>query len=107
MIKPTNEPRAAPADALPLKKNVPPAMKKAVQHEEAQLDKALKATFPASDPVAELPVCRESQKMLESEDLLLDIALALTFPASDPIAVAISCMPKAKAARPQTDEVNM
>jgi hypothetical protein len=57
---------------------------------EALLDEAIELTFPASDPIAELPVDSNSKKAEQCEDedeILLDEAILLTFPASDPIAV--------------------
>jgi hypothetical protein len=56
-------------------------------HEEKLLDHALKGTFPASDPVAELPVEEKLSEKQEAEEQLLDDAVEMTFPASDPISV--------------------
>lgn len=56
--------------------------------EEDQLDRAVENTFPASDPVAELPSSASSSRIIDSEDAMLDEAIEMTFPASDPIAVA-------------------
>ena len=59
--------------------------------DEALLDEAVDQTFPASDPVAELPAHAAGQSHLvceEEEEELLDEAIELTFPASDPIAIA-------------------
>jgi hypothetical protein len=60
-----------------------------VQREEALLDEAIEQTFPASDPIAELPASPESEKTAQCKDedeALLDEAIEETFPASDPIA---------------------
>ena len=57
------------------------------KHEEALLDKAVENTFPASDPIAEVPAKASSTKVIDSEDAELDKAIEMTFPASDPIAV--------------------
>jgi hypothetical protein len=62
----------------------------AVKREESLIDEAVELTFPASDPVAELPASAESEKAAQCHDCqedLLDEAVELTFPASDPIAV--------------------
>lgn len=58
--------------------------------QEALLDEAVDQTFPASDPVAELPTHAMRQHLVceDEEEELLDEAIELTFPASDPIAVA-------------------
>jgi hypothetical protein len=56
-------------------------------HEEKLLDHALKGTFPASDPVAELPVEEKLSEKQEAEEQLLDDAVEMTFPASDPVSV--------------------
>jgi hypothetical protein len=56
-------------------------------HEEKLLDHALKGTFPASDPVAELPVTEKLSEKHKAEELLLDDAVEMTFPASDPVSV--------------------
>ena len=60
-----------------------------VQREENLLDEALIQTFPASDPVAEMPVSCDSEKNLVDDAMehLLDEAISMTFPASDPIAI--------------------
>lgn len=58
------------------------------RREEAQLDKAVENTFPASDPVAEVPAQASSTKVIDSEDAELDKAIEMTFPASDPVAVS-------------------
>jgi len=57
-------------------------------HEERVLDKALEATFPASDPVAELPAQGHLTEKEIVKETLLDDALELTFPASDPTSIA-------------------
>jgi hypothetical protein len=56
-------------------------------HDEKMLDHALKGTFPASDPVAELPVTEKQSEKHKAEELLLDDAVEMTFPASDPVSV--------------------
>jgi hypothetical protein len=56
-------------------------------HDEKMLDHALKDTFPASDPVAELPVDNKPTEKEEAEEQLLDDAVEMTFPASDPVSV--------------------
>lgn len=58
------------------------------RREEALLDAAVEDTFPASDPVAELPAVASSTKVIDSEDRRLDEAIEATFPASDPVAVS-------------------
>ncbi|MBC7514068.1 MAG: hypothetical protein H7234_06490 [Herminiimonas sp.] len=58
------------------------------RHEEALLDAAVEDTFPASDPVAELPAAASSTKVIDSEDRQLDKAIEATFPASDPVAIS-------------------
>ena len=56
-------------------------------HDEKMLDHALKGTFPASDPVAELPVDEKPSDKQKAEERLLDDAVEMTFPASDPVSV--------------------
>lgn len=56
-------------------------------HDEKMLDHALKGTFPASDPVAELPVTEKPSEKQNAEERLLDDAVEMTFPASDPVSV--------------------
>lgn len=56
-------------------------------HDEKMLDRALKGTFPASDPVAEMPVDEKPSEKKQAEESLLDDAVEMTFPASDPISV--------------------
>lgn len=56
-------------------------------HEEHLLDDALAKTFPASDPVAEMPVESPATEGDEAKETLLDTALEMSFPASDPISV--------------------
>lgn len=56
-------------------------------HDEKMLDHALKGTFPASDPVAELPVRERQSDKDKAEEKLLDDAVEMTFPASDPVSV--------------------
>lgn len=61
-----------------------------VQREEFLLDEAIELSFPASDPIAELPASAVPEEMAQCSDEdegLLDEAIELTFPASDPIAV--------------------
>lgn len=62
----------------------------AASHEEHLLDKALDDTFPASDPVAELPTDQEMSSEEQAQETLLDTALEMSFPASDPISVETS-----------------
>ncbi|MGH8809648.1 MAG: hypothetical protein ACREX0_17380 [Noviherbaspirillum sp.] len=74
---------------LPQRNAVSPPASEASKHEERLLDEALEESFPASDPIAELPPGLGEVKggaELHEEDLL-DEALEETFPASDPIAV--------------------
>lgn len=56
--------------------------------EERQLDDALEQTFPASDPVAEMPTETVASEGEVAKETLLDIAIEMTFPASDPISVS-------------------
>ncbi|MDB5760258.1 MAG: hypothetical protein JWM30_3547 [Burkholderia sp.] len=56
-------------------------------HDEKMLDHALKGTFPASDPVAELPINEKPSDKHKAEERLLDDAVEMTFPASDPVSV--------------------
>lgn len=64
------------------------------EHEEALLDEAVEETFPASDPVAELPhrhsIDQHGSASTDEEEELLDDAIEMTFPASDPIAIPSS-----------------
>lgn len=60
----------------------------AIAHEERLLDSALKQTFPASDPVAELPVACPLNPSEQVKESLLDDAIEFSFPASDPISVS-------------------
>lgn len=61
-------------------------------HEENLLDNALDDTFPASDPVAEVPLATEKsgQKSVQqtAKEELLDVGIEMTFPASDPVSVS-------------------
>lgn len=68
---------------------------------EKELDSALKDTFPASDPVADVQPGKtkrakrergsgEEAAITEEGEELLDDAVSMTFPASDPIAVQSS-----------------
>lgn len=61
------------------------------QRQEALLDDAIELSFPASDPVAELPQAQVPAGARDSQEALLDEAIELTFPASDPIAVSTPC----------------
>jgi tryptophan synthase alpha subunit len=54
---------------------------------EHTLDDALELTFPASDPVAEMPMETAASEGDVAKETLLDIAIEMTFPASDPISV--------------------
>ena len=56
-------------------------------HDEKMLDHALRGTFPASDPVAELPVSEKPSEKQKAEEELLDDGVEMTFPASDPVSV--------------------
>lgn len=63
------------------------------EHEEALLDEAVDESFPASDPVAEMPATHGSQQYgagSDEEEDSLDQAIEMTFPASDPIAIPSS-----------------
>lgn len=82
---------------LPQKNAIAPQADTNSEHEERLLDEALEETFPASDPITELPVkspegaeplSAEEEERLHEEHLL-DEALEETFPASDPIAVHV------------------
>lgn len=57
-------------------------------HEEHQLDKALAQTFPASDPVAEMPTETTVSEEAKAKEDLLDVGIEMTFPASDPVSVS-------------------
>jgi hypothetical protein len=57
-------------------------------HEERLLDSALKQTFPASDPVAEMPEETELPQEQKAKESLLDVGIEMTFPASDPVSVS-------------------
>ncbi len=57
-------------------------------HGERMLDEALDDTFPASDPVAELPTPSKLTEKEVVKEGLLDDALEFTFPASDPISIS-------------------
>lgn len=59
-------------------------------HEERMLDKALAHTFPASDPVAELPTTTAKSEGEQAKEDLLDDGIEMTFPASDPVSVSSS-----------------
>lgn len=63
------------------------------KHTEALLDEAVDESFPASDPVAEMPSTHGSQQYgagNDEEEEMLDHAIEMTFPASDPIAMQSS-----------------
>jgi hypothetical protein len=74
---------------LPLNEKVPAENPRPLPktHEEKTLDSALKQTFPASDPVAEMPVEEVKSEQENAKESLLDDAIEMTFPASDPISV--------------------
>ncbi|MBK4738550.1 hypothetical protein [Noviherbaspirillum pedocola] len=55
--------------------------------DEKTLDHALKATFPASDPVAECMPKEEVSAKEQAEEGLIDSAVEMTFPASDPVSL--------------------
>lgn len=61
------------------------------EHNEDLLDEAVEDTFPASDPIAELPHSHSTEHhstaQSDEEEELLDDAIEMTFPASDPIAI--------------------
>ncbi len=59
------------------------------RREDALLDDAIELSFPASDPIAELPHTAGAKQVCDSEEALLDAAIELTFPASDPVAISI------------------
>lgn len=59
-------------------------------HDQKLLDSALQQTFPASDPVAEIPVDIPASQEEKAKETLLDTALEMSFPASDPISVQSS-----------------
>jgi hypothetical protein len=59
-------------------------------HDEKLLDSALKQTFPASDPVAEMPCDTPMPTEEKAKESLLDNAIEMSFPASDPISVQSS-----------------
>jgi hypothetical protein len=62
----------------------------AAVHDEHLLDNALDDTFPASDPVAELPASAHLTEKEMVKEELLDDALEFTFPASDPLSISSS-----------------
>lgn len=64
-----------------------PVSPKAASHEEHLLDDALAKTFPASDPVAEVPTEPDVSENEKARETLLDTAIEMSFPASDPISV--------------------
>ncbi|MEC5216875.1 hypothetical protein RCH09_001829 [Actimicrobium sp. GrIS 1.19] len=68
----------------------------AVARAEHHLDQALGNSFPASDPVADLPKEEPADTETATQDALehrLDEAVAMTFPASDPIAISVDPAP--------------
>ena len=72
-------------------------------HDEKMLDRALKNTFPASDPVAELPVNDEPSDKEKAEERLLDDAVEMTFPASDPVSVDANSITRIEKAPEKVD----
>ncbi len=60
----------------------------AESHQEHLLDNALAHTFPASDPVAELPTAITKSEGEKAKEDLLDDGIEMTFPASDPVSVS-------------------
>lgn len=93
------------------KKDLPSSRKDAVEgktpanesHDEKMLDQALKGTFPASDPVAELPVTEKKSEKEMAEETLLDEAVEMTFPASDPISVDANSITRIEKAPEKAD----
>lgn len=76
--------------AAPVTQVKPPKSADAALHGEQVLDDALEDTFPASDPVAELPTPPNLTKKEKVKETLLDDALEFTFPASDPLSISSS-----------------
>ena len=72
-------------------------------HDEKMLDHALKGTFPASDPVAELPVNEKLSEKQKAEEGLLDDAVEMTFPASDPVSVGPNSITRIEKAPDKVD----
>ena len=72
-------------------------------HGEKMLDHALKGTFPASDPVSELPVNEKPSEKRKAEEDLLDDAVEMTFPASDPVAVGPNTITRIEKAPDKVD----
>ena len=62
------------------------------EHQESLLDSALDDTFPASDPVENVPAkpAKSGQKSVQqtAKEELLDVGIEMTFPASDPVSVS-------------------
>lgn len=62
------------------------------EHQESLLDNALDDTFPASDPVAEVPLATEKSGIKRvqqtAKEELLDVGIEMSFPASDPVSVS-------------------
>jgi hypothetical protein len=81
--------KTAPHPAPVTQVTPPKAVDEAV-HDEHLLDNALDDTFPASDPVAELPAPADLTEKEMIKEELLDDALELTFPASDPLSISSS-----------------
>ena len=73
------------------------------QDDEKMLDRALKGTFPASDPVAELPVHEKPTEKQDAEEQLLDDAVEMTFPASDPVSVDANSITRIEKAPEKVD----
>lgn len=72
-------------------------------HDEKMLDHALRGTFPASDPVAELPVTEKPSEKQKAEEALLDDAVEMTFPASDPVSVDANSITRIEKAPEKVD----
>ena len=72
-------------------------------HDEKMLDHALKGTFPASDPVAELPVNEKPSEKQKAEEELLDDGVEMTFPASDPVSVGPNSITRIEKAPEKVD----
>lgn len=75
-------------DKKPATSDKQPAKNAKESHEEHLLDKALAQTFPASDPVAEMPVETAVPEAEQAKEDLLDDGIEMTFPASDPVSVS-------------------
>lgn len=82
--------RASFPDSAAIAAQQPRPGSAAADHEEALLDEAVDETFPASDPIADLPAAQLDCPSLPGDDAgedQLDDAIAMTFPASDPVAI--------------------